>query len=354
MIKNCIETNRGITIGKDSKTCINLLLGFNEREAMKSEYEKIDFFSSEDRGIHIITDLSLCNVGRKERLWEKVLDNTSLLAGTVPVYLAVSDNGMIELEKLKSDIMEQCEKGVSIITIHPTVNRKLIALGEKRLMKCTSRGGGIVIRDLLCNQREENAYLLILDDIIKACRKSNTVISLGSTFRSGTIGDAMDETYLEELKLQFELAEYIESNGVNVMLETPGHAAPKSIKKICNLLSKYPYPIMPLGPMPTDIAGDEDDTAAVIGAVLMGENNCADVLSVVTCEEHLGGIPSLEAIYKAVKKYRIAAHIIDISKLNNIEKDIEISRKRAENGNCNVGDGDLCLRCGKWCPLRKV
>lgn len=354
MIKNCIKTNRGMTIGKDSKTCVNLLLGFNERDAMKSEYEKVDFFSDTDQGVQIITDLSLCAVGEKERIWEKVLDSTCLMAGTVPVYLALSDDGMIELEKLKSDIMEQCEKGVSIITIHPTANRKLIALSEKRLMKCTSRGGGIVIRDLLFNKREENAYLLILDDIIKACRESNTIISLGSTFRSGTIGDAMDETYLEELKLQFKLAEYIESNGVNVILETPGHATPNSIRKICKLLSEYPYPIMPLGPIPTDIAGDEDDTAAVIGAVLMGEKNCADVLSVVTCEEHLGGIPSLEVIRKAVKKYRIAAHIIDISKLNDVEKDLEVSYKRVSNGNCNMGDDRMCSRCGKLCPLREV
>lgn len=353
MIKNRIETNRGRSIGRDSKTCINLLLGFNKRETVKSEYEKINFFSNGDQGIDIITDLSLYAVGEKERIWEKVLDNTCLMAGTVPVYLALSDDGMIELEKLKNNILEQCEKGVSIITIHPTANRHLIALSEKRMMKCTSRGGGIVIRDLLYNRREENAYLLILDDIIKACRKSNTIISLGSTFRSGTIVDAVDETYIEELKLQFTLAKYIESNGVNVMLETPGHATPASIKKICKLLSEYPYPIMPLGPIPTDIAGDEDDTAAVIGAVLMGEHNCADVLSVVTCEEHLGGIPSLEVAYEAVKKYRVAAHIIDISKLNDIEQDLKISRQRVKNKSCNATDDTICLRCGKLCPLRK-
>lgn len=353
MIKNQIKTNRGKFIGKDSKTCINLLLGFNTRDAMESEYEKINFFSDGEHGIDIITDLSLYAADEKERIWEKVLD-TGLMAGTVPVYLALSGDGTIELEKLKYDIFEQCEKGVSIITIHPAVNRELIELSKNRLIKCTSRGGGIVAHDLIYNQREENAYILLLDDIIKACKKSNTIISLGSSFRSGSIADAADETYLAELKLQFELADYIESNGVDVMIETPGHASPTSIREICEILSEHPYPIMPLGPMPTDIAGDEDDTAAVIGAVLMGEHNCADVLSIVTCQEHLGGIPNLEALCKAVKKYRVAAHIIDISKLSCIEQDLQVSRQRVEKRNCNISDERMCLRCGKLCPLREM
>ena len=75
---------------------------------------------------------------------------------------------------------------------------------------------------------------------------------------------------------------------------------------------------MPLGPIPTDCAFEYDDFAASIGSVLMGTRGCADVLSVVTRDEHLGGIPSVQSIIEAIKKYSVAKHIIDIYKINDI------------------------------------
>lgn len=320
-----IITNKGIKIGKDANTLLNLLIGANTKASVTQEIEKIDSVNAEENSIDIITDLSLYENEKKKRLWEYILENTRFMAGTVPVYLSIDSDGNIDKSKLLEIIFEQCEKGVSIITIHPTVNRKIIELSKSRLIPCTSRGGGIVALDLIQNNREQNVYLDNLDQIANVCRKHNVVISIGSTFRSGSIVDAVDEAYSEELNEQIKIANYLQKIGVNVILETPGHIDPRKLKKLCQKLQKVQYPIMPLGPMLTDIGLKEDDTVAAIGASLMGMHSCADILSIVTCREHLAGIPNLEEIQKAISKYRVTKHIIDLYKVGDLTSDLMIS-----------------------------
>lgn len=84
---------------------------------------------SNSERIDIITDLSLYKSAN--RLWEYVLKNTQYMAGTVPVYLSVNANGTVDKNMLFELICEQCEKGVSIITIHPTVNYNMLELSKK-------------------------------------------------------------------------------------------------------------------------------------------------------------------------------------------------------------------------------
>lgn len=38
----------------------------------------------------------------------------------------------------------------------------------------------------------------------------------------------MDRTYLSELDEQIKIADYLDRNGVNVMIETPGHIDPEN------------------------------------------------------------------------------------------------------------------------------
>lgn len=348
-MKNKIVSNKGISIGNQSKTLLNLLLGINNIGDLK-RFDSIIANSSDK--VDLITDLSLYNCKSNDCIWKTVLNQTDCMAGTVPVYLASNESNIIDKNLLIELICEQSEKGVSVITIHPTATRGLIKESRNRLIPFTSRGGGMVIKDMLLNYREENVYQEVLDNIIEVCKKNNTIISLGSTFRTATIIDALDDVYKAELKKQMEIAKYIEDKGCRVIVETPGHVPPQKIYKICQILKEYPYPIMPLGPMPTDIAFENDDMAACIGAVLMGINNCADILTIVTSQEHLGGIPTDEVIFEAIRKYNVARHIIDIDKLGDTEEDYRVSSQRAAVGSCDIRIGKECDRCGLFCPLK--
>lgn len=206
--------------------------------------------------------------------------------------------------------------------------------------------------DMLIKQSTKNIYEQNIDEIIEMAKTYDVILSIGSSFRSANLKDALDQTYIMELEKQIKIADYCKSSGVNVIIETPGHASPQDIFSVCNRLNTCcPYPIMPLGPMPTDCAFEQDDVAASIGAALMGTSGCADILSVVTREEHTGGIPSIESTLSAIEKYAVVKHIIDIYKLNDTREDDCIAVNRSKNHSCILGIKEKCSRCGVLCPL---
>ncbi len=354
MAKRKYTTNKGVFIGKESETLLNLLVGANDINSYKDEVKIINVLNDSKEMVDIITDLSLFESKDGNRLWEYVINHTSFMAATVPVYLSLDEMGNVVQNKLYELICEQCEKGISIITIHPTINDQLIELSKNRLISCTSRGGGIVIRDYLNNKRTNNVYIDIIDKIADKCKEYDVILSIGSSFRSGTIIDSLDTTYYKELEEQVRIAEYLDKRGVGTIIETPGHIDPNNLLKLCKELEGLEYPIMPLGPMLTDAGLNEDDTVGVIGASLMGIFKCADILSIVTAREHLGGIPSLEDVLSAISKYKIAKHIIDLSKIGNFSEDKMISKERADKKTCNVLTRENCYRCSNVCPLRII
>ena len=239
-----------------------------------------------------------------------------------------------------------------LITIHPTPSIDLLESSKKRLVSITSRGGAAVCIDMLKSNRKDNVYIQILDEIIKIANQYSVVLSVGSSFRSANIHDALDPTYYMELNKQIEIADYCYQRNVKVIIETPGHVSPQGINELCDYLDKScQHPIMPLGPIPTDCAFEQDDLAASIGAVLMGTKGCADILSVVTRDEHLGGIPSKDSLIEAIKKYSVAKHIIDIYKTNDTSCDYNTALMRSERRSC-IMEGDDCSRCAAICPLK--
>lgn len=56
------------------------------------------------------------------------------------------------------------------------------------------------------------------------------------------------------------LRDYIE--GCSVILQGPGHAAPAAIKRLAARMRQADCPIMPLGPIPTDLAIGQDHVSA--------------------------------------------------------------------------------------------
>lgn len=256
-------------------------------------------------------------------------------------------------DELLEIIIEQMENGVGLITIHPTSNSEIFNESRKRLVPVTSRGGGIVLKDLIAKEfKDENVYIKILPQIIANARKHGVVLSIGATFRSGNIFDSNDNAQRMEIKLQISLAKMIAEYNVDVIIESPGHARPRDIREISLILRRAGFPVMPLGPIPTDAAVGMDHISSAIGSTLMGLEGCAHILATVTREEHTGGRPTIESTLESIKATRIAAHVIDIHNNDDTKIDMEIAQSRAKNNTCVFGrDKKYCDRCKELCPL---
>lgn len=342
-----------LEVGSGRRTLINSLIGFNNLSEYEYELQKVLQISCMKESPDIISDLSTKRMQRNKTLWYKVTKETSFVSGTVPIYLAKNKNGIIDENELLEIIVEHMEYGVGLITIHPTANINMFEEAKKRIVPITSRGGGIVVRDLIAREfKGENVYLKILPKIISYAKKHKVVLSIGTTFRSANIFDSNDKAQRMEIETQISLAKLISRHGVGVIIESPGHAKPKDIKKISSVLKATGFPVMPLGPIPTDIAVGMDHVSSAIGAVIMGLEGCANILATVTREEHTGGRPTIESTIESIRAVKLAAHIIDIHNLDNTVIDMEITQFRAKANTCVYGKNtEYCERCKELCPL---
>lgn len=350
-----LKKNDGfVEVGFQRNTLVNSLIGFNNTSEYKYELKKLTEISNMKEKPDIVSDLSTKKQKRAEALWYKVIKETPFVSATLPIYLVTQNkNNTIDENELLDTVIEQMEYGVGLITIHPTANEKIFEKSKKRFVPITSRGGGMVIRDLIAKRfYEENVYLKILSQIISYAKKYNVVLSIGTTFRSANIFDSNDDAQKMEIEAQISLAKLISQQGVGVIIESPGHAKPRDIKEISSVLKSAGFPIMPLGPIPTDSAVGMDHVSSAIGAVIMGLEGCADILATVTREEHTGGRPTIESTIEAIKVAKIAAHIIDIHNLDDTDNDMKITKSRAKSDTCVFGkDEKYCDRCRELCPL---
>jgi phosphomethylpyrimidine synthase len=342
-----------VEAGSSKKTLVNSLIGFNHKNEYDCELKKLNSIISLEDKPDIISDLSTIRVNTTETIWYKVANETQCVSATLPIYLVKTKNNKIDDNELLEIIIEQMEYGVGLITIHPTANKEIFNFSRKRLVPITSRGGGMVVKDLISNEfKDVNVYLRLLPKIIHYAQKYGVTLSIGTTFRSGNIFDTNDEAQNKEIELQITLAKLISQQNVGVIIEAPGHARPCDIKIISAILRSTGFPIMPLGPIPTETAVGMDHISGAIGATIMGLENCADILATVTREEHTGGRPTMEATIEAVKVAKVAAHIIDIHKIDDTAADMKITKSRVKSHSCVSGKiTKYCDRCQELCPL---
>ena len=340
--------------GPGCRTLVMALVGANHPRQIEAQASKIRTLAALPDGPEIISDLSLVQPDAGSPLWRRVLQETSAAAACLPVYsVSRSDEGRIDPSELLDVAIEQMEGGVGLLTIHPTPSRKIQELAARRLVPCTSRGGGLVISDAESRGwKEENSYLQILPQLVAHARRNGTVLSLGATYRSANIFDSGDAAQIVEIDVQAQLAREISCQGVGVIIESPGHARPKDIKRLAALLRATGFPIMPLGPIPTDTAIGQDHISSAIGATLLGLEGCAHILAAVTREEHTGGIPNVESTIEAVAAARVASRVIDLDQLDDDEPDQSVANARSSRRTCVVGKrSGGCDRCAKACPL---
>ncbi|MFP2906146.1 phosphomethylpyrimidine synthase ThiC [Pyxidicoccus sp. 3LFB2] len=338
-----------LAVGPTERTRVMALIGTSSLGGHSGQLQKLEALLGLSPRPDIIADLSIVPLG--EPLWERVV-KLGHPAATLPIYSVRRRDRRIDPEELLETAVRQMEAGVGLLTIHPTACPALVESAQQRRVPWTSRGGGLVIEDMLASGRDENAYLLILPALIRAAARHGTVLSLGATFRSANIFDALDATQQAEIEIQLALAKTITEGGVGVIIESPGHARPADIRRVGAKLAATGYPIMPLGPIPTDAAVGFDHVAAAIGATLLGMEGAAHILAAVTREEHTGSVPSIPSTIEAVRAAQVAAHIIDIHCLGSTEADEQVVSHRSEHHTCVAGKSTYgCSRCGVTCPL---
>lgn len=343
-----------IEVGRGAPVRINCNIGCNDLHGYVDEIEKIKAIQQSGCIPDMMMDLSLIKVDRP--LYKVIIDKLGIPVGTVLSYIPFSKTNGLDWEVCKSYLIDLCQSGISFVTIHFTANDRLLKFAKRdRQMVCTSRGGGVCLYDIQKNKRSQNLFYEHIDEIIEIVKTYDVAVSLGVTFRPATIFDACDEAHVEETKEQLNVCQYLQSRGVKVLVENVGHISIKSLETYAHLLQQFDAPIMPLGPIPTDSAINEDHISAAIGAAFSAYWGIANVINCVTRYEHSQANICVDALLEAIQTMRVVAHTIDVARGNEeaLRIDREIADKRNENLSCLIGGG-ICNRCSTVCPLKIV
>lgn len=367
-----------LAIGKGLKTKVNANIGTSkDRTDIDLELKKVRV--SVAAGADTIMDLS--TGGDIRTIRKAIIKESSLVIGTVPIYQAAvqmldSKKAIVEMtaEDMFRVIKENGEDGVDFITVHCGITKKSIGCLEigGRHLGIVSRGGSFLANWIRCNKRENPLYEQY-DKLLEIAKHYDMVLSLGDGLRPGCIADATDRAQIEELITLGELTKRARDQGVQVMIEGPGHVPIREIKANVELEKSLCQgaPFYVLGPIPTDIAPGYDHITAAIGGAIAGSAG-ADFLCYVTPAEHLR-LPTIEDVKEGIIASKIAAHIADIAKgvPGAIEKDLLMAKYRNEfnwEGQVNISidpekvracletsesaGKEGCTMCGEFCAIK--
>jgi phosphomethylpyrimidine synthase len=284
-------------------------------------------------GADTVMDLSTGRNIHTIREW--IIRNSPVPIGTVPIYQALEKVGgkaeELTWELFRDTLIEQAEQGVDYFTIHAGVRLAYIPLTASRVTGIVSRGGSIMAKWCLAHHQESFLYTHIRE-INEIMRAYDVSYSFGDGLRPGSIADANDRAQFAELETLGELTKLAWEDGVQVMIEGPGHVPMHKIKVNMDkqLEECGEAPFYTLGPLTTDIAPGYDHITSGIGAAMIGWFGTA-LLCYVTPKEHLG-LPDRDDVKVGVITYKIAAHAADLAKGHPAarERDDALSRARFE------------------------
>ena len=342
----------GLTIGGNSPIRINCNIGCNKIEDIESEISKLEFIQSCNELPDMMMDLSLIEL--EKPLYNYIKNKLGIPFGVVLSYRRFTKSRGYQWDEIRNAFFQLCSDGVSFITIHFTADLDLFYKARQiRKIPVTIRGGGMVLHDSRINNRTQNIFREHIDEIADIALKHDVVISLGTTFRPGTILDACDSIHIKETLRQLDICKLLQSKGVKVMVENIGHITLDKISDHSKLLSKFNAPIMPLGPLPTDTAINADHIANAIGASFAAYIGCAHIINCVTRYEHSESAITQDATIEAIRAAKVAAHIADLSRNINEANhyDTIITNNRMKEYSCFT-DSNNCTRCSTVCPLK--
>lgn len=361
-----------MAIGRASKTKINANMGASPiSSGTDEEVEKLKW--AERWGADTVMDLS--TGGDLDACREALIRNSSVPIGTVPIYSMIIGKKLEELDEaiVMETLTHQAKQGVDYFTIHAGVLKEHLPLIRKRLIGIVSRGGSLLAKWMLVNDRQNLMYTG-WERICDVMREYDVTFSIGDGLRPGGLADATDRAQLAELETIGELTERAWRRGVQVMVEGPGHVPFDQIEYNMKLQRTLCHgaPFYVLGPLVTDIFPGYDHITSCIGATAAGYHG-ASMLCYVTPKEHLG-LPKKDDVKQGCIAYKIAAHAADVAlgipgtrdrddeltkarAALNWEKHFELSFDpdvaRAYHDEDLDVDTDFCAMCGHdWCSVR--
>ena len=367
-------------VGQGLTVKVNANIGTSVDKADLDE-ELAKLKASIEAGADSVMDLS--TGGDIDMCRRKILKQSSITLGTVPIYQAVvetinREGGLIHLtvDKIFDVIEKQAADGVDFITVHCGLTRPALDLlkDEGRVTDIVSRGGAFLTTWMLHHDRENPLYENY-DRLLAIAKKYDTTLSLGDGLRPGCLADATDRAQVHELMTLGQLTQWAWEQDVQVMIEGPGHVPLNQIEANVLLQKQLCHgaPFYVLGPLVTDIAAGYDHVACAIGGAVAGAAG-ADFLCYVTPTEHLC-LPGVEDVREGVIVTRIAAHAADIARGHKqaIERDRKMSeaRKRLDwdaqlkfaldpvkakklRDENPPNEDDVCTMCGKFCAMKQV
>ncbi|MBI3008904.1 MAG: phosphomethylpyrimidine synthase ThiC [Candidatus Omnitrophica bacterium] len=367
-------------IGAGLRTKVNANIGTSpDSVSLREELRKLKV--SVESGADTIMDLS--TGGNISRIRKEILKASSVPVGTVPIYEAICEIGKRRgsLSRMNEDdlfkaIEAHAKDGVDFITVHCGVTLESVERLKKegRIMDVVSRGGAFLIEWMLTNKRENPLYERY-DKLLEIAKEYDVTLSLGDGMRPGALADATDRAQVQETILLGELAKNAQDEGVQVMIEGPGHVPMNQIeanvlleKRLC-----HGAPFYVLGPLVTDIAPGYDHITSAIGGAIAAMAG-ADFLCYVTPSEHLR-LPNAADVKEGVIAARIAAHAADIAKgvQGAIDWDIRMSKVRKKRDwkkqikfaidkerperyrrESHPSEKDVCTMCSTYCSMKAI
>ncbi len=359
-------------IGRASLTKVNANMGASPvSSGTAEELEKLNW--SLKWGADTVMDLS--TGGDIDGCREAIIQNSPAPIGTVPIYSMIIGRKLEDLthEIILDSLEHQAQQGVDYFTIHAGVLRDHLQYVKERLIGIVSRGGSLLAKWML-DHDEENPMYVLWDQICQLMRRYDVTFSIGDGLRPGGLADATDRAQLAELCVLGELTERAWKQGVQVMVEGPGHVPFDQIEYNMKLQRNLCHgaPFYVLGPLVTDIFPGYDHITSCIGATAAAYHGAA-MLCYVTPKEHLG-LPKKDDVKQGCIAYKIAAHAADVALgiPGTRDRDDELTKARAalnwkkhfelsfdpdvarayHDEDLDV-DTDFCAMCGHdWCSVR--
>ncbi|WP_418735190.1 phosphomethylpyrimidine synthase ThiC [Desulfovibrio sp.] len=367
-----------IVVGQPSRIKVNANIGTSPLcNCLHTEKRKLAV--ALEAGADTVMDLSIA--GDLDAIRTGMLAACPRPLGTVPMYSVgqqILDNdrdiASMQPDDLFAEIEKQARQGVDFMTVHCGLTKRgaEMAVKQDRVMGVVSRGGSMLARWMLENGKE-NPLLEYFDRLIDVCRQFNVTLSLGDGLRPGAGVDAGDAAQWEEVITLGRLAKYALEQGVQCMIEGPGHVPMNQVRTQIQGIKRLTNnaPLYVLGPLCCDSAPGYDHIAGAIGGAL-GVEAGVDFLCYLTPAEHLT-LPNEEDVRAGVMASRVAAHVGEVA----LGRERAVRREATMNAGRKALDWDMmreaaldpqqldkrredhkhedvCAMCGKFCAVKRL
>lgn len=367
-----------IVVGQPSRIKVNANIGTSPLcNCLHTEKRKLAV--ALEAGADTVMDLSIA--GDLDAIRTGMLAACPRPLGTVPMYSVgqqILDNdrdiASMQPDDLFAEIEKQARQGVDFMTVHCGLTKRgaEMAVKQDRVMGVVSRGGSMLARWMLENGKE-NPLLEYFDRLIDVCRQFNVTLSLGDGLRPGAGVDAGDAAQWEEVITLGRLTKYALEQGVQCMIEGPGHVPMNQVRTQIQGIKRLTNnaPLYVLGPLCCDSAPGYDHIAGAIGGAL-GVEAGVDFLCYLTPAEHLT-LPNEEDVRAGVMASRVAAHVGEVA----LGRERAVRREATMNAGRKALDWDMmreaaldpqqldkrredhkhedvCAMCGKFCAVKML